>query len=166
LDEEDAPAPIDGPRSASPADRAKARVVDRLATEHFLRSARGLSDQAGRDLFKGLTLRAILAANIGHVEQQPETSARYAALDQVPPDELLRPVSVLAIAGSLGLPYETTRRYVAALIGEGACVRVKGGIVASPTTLAGPEAEQSMLASLANVRRLLRALKRAGVTLD
>jgi hypothetical protein len=166
LDEEEAPATIDGRASASPADRAKARVVDRLATEHFLRSARGLSDQTGRDLFKGLILRAILAANIGHIDQQPETSARYAALDQIPPDELLRPVSVLAIAGSLGLPYETTRRYVGALIAEGACARVRGGIVASPTTLVGPDAEQAMLANLANVRRLVRALKRAGVTLD
>ncbi len=166
MDEEDASVPIDGQPAASPADRAKARVVDRLATEHFLRSARGLGDQAGRDLFKALTLRAIVAANIGHIDQQPETSARYAALDQVPPDDLVRPVSVLAIAGSLGLPYETTRRYVAALIGEGACRRVKGGIVASPATLVGPDAEQAMLASLANVRRLVRALKRAGVTLD
>jgi hypothetical protein len=166
LDEEEAPAPIDGQTSASPADRAKARVVDRLATEHFLRTARRLSDQAGGNLFRGLALRAIVAANVGHIDQQPETSARYAALNQAPPDELRRPVSVLAIAGSLGLPYETTRRHVAALIREGACVRVKGGIVASPARLIGPEAEQAMLANLVNVRRFARALKRAGVTLD
>jgi len=165
LDEEDAPT-LDAQPSASAADREKARVVDRLATEHFLRSARGLSDQAAGNLFKALTLRAIVAANIGHIDHQPETSARYAALDQAPPDELRRPVSVLAVAGSLGLPYETTRRYVAALIREGACARVKGGIVAAPATLVGRDAEQAMLANLANVRRFLRALRRAGVTLD
>jgi hypothetical protein len=157
--------PVEGQASASAVDRAKARVVYRLATEHFLRSARELSDQAGGNLFKGLTLRAIVAANVGHFDQQPKTSARQAA-SPATPDDLLRPVSVLAIAGSLGLPYETTRRHVAALMKEGACTRVKGGIVASPATLSGPDAEQAMLANLVNLRRFVRALSRAGIALD
>jgi len=38
--------------------------------------------------------------------------------------------------------------------------------VASPTTLAGPEAEQAMLANLVNLRRFVRALRRAGIALD
>jgi hypothetical protein len=158
--------PIEDPASASSADRDKARIVDRLATEHFLRSARALSDQAGGNLFKGLTLRAIVAANVGHIDQQPATSGRYGAMGEAPPRDLLRPVSVLAVAGSLGLPYETTRRYVAALMREGAAVRVKGGIVASAATLSGPSAEQAMMASLVNLRRFARALNRAGVALD
>jgi len=166
LGDETVQGPIEGRAPVSAADRAEARVVYRLATEHFLRSARELSDQAGGNLFKGLALRAIVAANIGHIDQQSENAVRYAAMSQPPSSDLLRPVSVLAIAGSLGLPYETTRRYVAALMKEGACMRVKGGIVASPTTLAGPEAEQAMLANLVNLRRFVRALRRAGIALD
>ena len=52
------------------------------------------------------------------------------------------------------------------MMNEGACMRVKGGIVASPATLVGPEAEEAMLASLVNLRRFARALSRAGVALD
>jgi hypothetical protein len=137
-----------------------------LATEHFLRSARLLSDEAGGDLVKALVLRAVVAANISHIDQQAEASARYAALDRVPPDAMRRPVSVLALAGSLGLPYETTRRRVAGLIREGRCVRVKGGIVAPSETLCRPAAEQAALANLLNARRFVRALKHAGVPLD
>jgi hypothetical protein len=166
LDDEAVQGPVEDQTSASAADRAEARIVDRLATEHFLRSARAVSDQAGGNLFNGLTLRAIVAANIGNIDQKPKTPARPAALSQAPPHDQLRPVSVLAIAGSLGLPYETTRRHVAALMKQGACMRVRGGIVASPETLAGPEAEQAMLANLVNLRRFLRALRRAGIALD
>jgi hypothetical protein len=165
LGDETVQGPIEGQGPASAADRAEARVVHRLATEHFLRSARELSDQAGGNLFKGLALRAIVAANIGHTDPS-ESSVRYAAMSQPGSNDLLRPVSVLAIAGSIGLPYETTRRYVAALMKEGACTRVKGGIVASAATLAGPEAEQAMMASLVNLRRFVRVLRRAGIALD
>ena len=111
-------------------------------------------------------LRAVVAANISYIDQQSETSARYASLDHAPPDALQRPVSVLALAGSLGLPYETTRRRVAALIEAGRCVRVKGGIVALSAGQRGPDAERAMLANLVNVRRFLRALRHAGVQLD
>ena len=57
------------------------------------RVRRALSDRAGGNLFKGLTLRAIVAANVGHIDQQ---FGRYGAMSEAPPRDLLRPVSVLA----------------------------------------------------------------------
>ena len=148
------------------ADAARGRVAVRLSTEYFLRSAQLISTHAKGDLLTGVILRAIVAGNIGYVDQDVENPGRFASLEDVPPDELRRPMSVMAIAQSLGLPFETARRHVNKLIKAGFCQRVKGGIVAPSATMGGPREAEAMLANMANLRRLYRALKRAGVTFD
>ncbi|MGA0604239.1 hypothetical protein ACO2Q3_26285 [Caulobacter sp. KR2-114] len=148
------------------ADAATARAAVRLSSEYFLRSARLMTETTQGDLMKAVVLRAILAANIGHLDQNPNVAAQFSGVDSPPPDDLRRPVSVLSVAGSLGLPFETTRRYVNKLIREGRCVRVKGGVLAPAATLDSPEQEQALLLNLANLRRLFRGLKRAGVDLE
>jgi len=156
----------DAQTCASATDRSKGRAATRIASEYFLRSARLLSDLAGGDMFKGLILRAVIAANVGYIDQDRELSARYASLEEIPPDDLRRPVSVLAIAGSLGVPYETTRRYVNALIAEGKCVRVNGGVIAPAAAQSGAELEKAMVANMGNIRRFVRSLRRAGIDFD
>jgi DeoR/GlpR family transcriptional regulator of sugar metabolism len=84
----------------------------------------------------------------------------------MPPDEVRRPISVLAVANSLGLPYETVRRYVTKLIRLGRCGRVKGGIIALASGLRRPIDDETMVLNVANARRFCRALKRAGVIAD
>lgn len=148
------------------ADAAKCRTAVRLSTDYFLRSAQLMSSHANGGLLTAVILRAIVAANTGHLDDDPETSARYASLDSVPPDELRRPVSVLSLSQSLGLPFETTRRHVNKLTQAGFCKRVAGGVVTPAATMRGPAEDQALLANMANLGRLFRALKRVGVVFD
>ena len=87
---------------------------------------------------------------------------RYAGIDQPPPDEVRRPVSVSAIARSLGVPYETLRRHVWRLIEAGVCVRVEGGLIAPTTALETPAATRAMLANVRYVRNFVDILRALG----
>ena len=151
---------------ADAADVAIGRIATRLSVDYVLRSVRLISEHAGGDLMTGLVLRAVVAANAGYLDHDPKTFGLYASIDDPPPDEVRRPVSVLAVAGSLGLPYETVRRYVTKLVRMGLCIRVKGGIIAPTGRMFRPMDGESMLANVANLRRLCKSLKRAGFSFD
>lgn len=69
----------------------------------------------GRDVIDGLLMCAISQANVAQITRSPDLQRTYATLDQPPPDELRRPVSVSAIANSLRIPFETARRRIAGL---------------------------------------------------
>jgi hypothetical protein len=148
------------------ADAAVGRIAARVTAEFFLRTAQLVGQRTGGDLIKALILRAIIAGNISHIDHDPANPGQFAAIDDVPPDELRRPISVLAVAGSLGLPYETTRRCVNKLVTEGLCIRVKGGVIAPATKHIEPEDLQGIRTNMANLRRLFAALKQAGVKFD
>jgi hypothetical protein len=157
---------------ASPAQRPlpapddNARLMARLATDFVLRSLQLAAKQHDGDLTMAIVAAAIVSANTAHLNPIAGAPARHANLDDAPPDDARRPVSVLAISGSLGLPFETTRRYVNRLIASGQCRRVKGGILANVEALTTPENNAVIAGSAANLRRLFRDLKRGGVTLD
>jgi hypothetical protein len=151
------------PAGAMNADRVRAAV--RLSNEYFLRSVRMLSELSNGELLTAIVHRAISAGNVGYLDQSPEGD-HYASLDSVPPDALRRPVSILAVAGTLGLPYETTRRHVHKLLKSGQCRKVKGGVIAPAAAFVGERYNEAMFADVANLRRLFRALKKAGVELD
>ncbi len=148
------------------ADAAVGRVASRLTAEFFLRSAKLVSDMAGGDLIRAVILRAIIAGNISHIDYDQTSPSQFASIEDVPPDELRRPISVLAVAGSLGLPYETTRRCVNKLVKEGLVIRVKGGVIAPSARHMQPVDHQAIRTNMANLRRLFSALKRAGVNFD
>lgn len=148
------------------ADAALARVAARVSTLYFLRFAKLISDQSGGDLLEGLIMHGIMAGNIGYFDEDPDNAGQYTSLDDVPPDSVRRPISVLAVAGSLGIPYETVRRHVSRLVKAGRCVRVKGGVLAPAAVIKRPGTDADILSNMANLRRLYRALKRAGVEFD
>jgi hypothetical protein len=148
------------------ADAATGRIASRLTAEFFLRTAQLVSQRAGGDMIKALILRAIIAGNISHIDHDPANPSQFAAIDDVPPDELRRPISVLAVAGSLGLPYETTRRCVNNLVRDGLCIRVKGGVIAPAAKHTEPEDYQAIRTNMANLRRLFSGLKQAGVKFE
>jgi hypothetical protein len=147
------------------ADIAVGRVASRLTVEFVLRSVQLISELSGGDLLEGLILRTITAGNTTHLDHDPKNPGRFASIGDVPPDELRRPVSILAVAGSLGLPYETTRRCANRLVKSGQCVRVKGGLIAPGAEHQQPADHQAILTNMANLRRLFSALKDAGIEL-
>jgi hypothetical protein len=143
-----------------------ARAAVRLSDEYFLRCVRLISDLSQGELMSAIVFRAIVAGNIGYLDGNAEAAAPYLDVAGIPPDHLRRPVSVLSVASALGLPYETTRRHVRKLVASGQCRMERGGVVAPASALTGETLEAAMLTNLINLRRLFRALKRAGVSLE
>jgi hypothetical protein len=148
------------------ADATVSRLAARLSTQHFLRTSEMVSEHAGGDLMTGMVLRAVTAGNTGYLDQDPDTFGQFASLEDMPPDDARRPVSIVAVARSLGLSYATARRHISKLMKAGLCIRVKGGVVAPSANMDGPWEHQAMLANMTSLRRLYRALKRAGANLD
>jgi hypothetical protein len=147
-------------------DWAKGRVASRLTIEFFLRCASLVAGLSDGDLMEGLILRTIIAGNVNHLDRDPNSPGRFASVDDIPPDEVRRPISVLAIANTLSLPYETTRRYANTLLKKGRCVRTKGGLIAPAARNAEPADQEAILANMANLRRLVTALRQAGIEFD
>lgn len=132
-------------------------VIGIAGTGLLLTGYRELRKFAGGDLMKGLVFTAIWTANVKHVTNTPAAGDR-----DILKDSQRLPVSVLAIANALRLPYETVRRHADTLLREGQCVRVgrKGLVVMAAT-------HRRNVATTANGYRLvmdfLGELRRAGV---
>ena len=142
-----------------------ARAAMRIGSEYLLRSLKMLTDMMQGEMVTAVVALAIGQANVAHFDYT-EAEARYRDTGVVPPDELRRPVSVLALSQSLGLPYETTRRHVEKLVQLGVCDRIKGGVLIPSRAIDNDWHRQMLAANLANQRRLFRALKAAGADLD
>lgn len=105
------------------------------------------------DLLEPMILTAILQANQAAMQNDPELQLRFGETAWALPDELRRPISVNAIAQSLGLPFETVRRRVQAMTARGQCVATPAGVYA-------PQAAVTSQAYLAVLRRRAERLAR------
>lgn len=139
-----------------------ARAAVRLGADYLLRSLQMLGELAGGQMVTGLISLAIVQANTGHLDG----AGAYRDSGDLPPDSVRRPVSVLAIANSLGLPYETTRRHIDRMIQTGQCERVNGGVIVPASALDSTRHRELLAAHLVNLRRLVRGLAAAGLDLD
>lgn len=111
-------------------------AIATASTRQLLAGIRMLGDMWNGDLLRALVFTAIWTANVKHV-----INTATAASQTVLSDDLRRPVSILAIANSLRLPYETVRRHANALEKAGICRRVgRQGLVV-------PAREHSKMAS-------------------
>jgi hypothetical protein len=136
-------------------DTFDARVLGRLSAEYLLRALRLLIDTYG-DIRDGILAHTIVTANTSHLDVRGGDGWRYARVDQTPPDEARRPISVARLAESLGLPFETARRHVRRLMDAGVCTRVEGGLIVPQAVLDRPEAARSALANVGYVRKFVR----------
>jgi hypothetical protein len=114
------------------------------------------------DLQAGIVAQAVVTANTAHLDAPMGEGWRYAGIDQPPPDQVRRPVSVLSLSRSLGLPYETLRRQVRGLIEAQVCVRVEGGLIVPMAVLERPTEAQAMLENVRYVRQFVRNLRALG----
>ncbi|MDQ0465543.1 hypothetical protein QO010_003332 [Caulobacter ginsengisoli] len=139
------------------------RRIARTTNSFYLRTAELLADAADGDLVRGIVFLGIIQANVQALNTDLNLSLQYASINDIPPDELRRPISVYALAQSLDLPYETTRRYVQKLIEDGRCTREPAGIVVSRTVLAQPAMVAALERNYANLAHYLAALVRDGL---
>lgn len=122
-------------------------MAARLAGEFFVRGVEIVARAHGGDLLRGIIFTAIAVAN-GEATPVSGGGSR-------------RPVSVMSIAHSIGVPYETTRRYVNMLVADGLCIRDgRRGVLVPESALLRPEMEIAYRETFASINRLASALRR------
>ncbi|MGA0602074.1 hypothetical protein ACO2Q3_15315 [Caulobacter sp. KR2-114] len=134
------------------------RVATRLSSDYFFRALGLISSLHGGDITAAIIWQAIVTANTAHLD-----AGDYRGSEASPPDDLRRPVSVLSLSQSLGMPFETTRRYVNRMIAAGRCERVRGGVVVPASVLNDERTQAARLENLGYLRRLGREMLRAGI---
>ncbi|MBU1374802.1 MAG: winged helix-turn-helix transcriptional regulator [Alphaproteobacteria bacterium] len=117
----------------------------------------------GLDPLDALLTLAINQANIAPLTRDPEARARYGGLHAPAPDDERRPVSINAIAASLGLPFETARRRIRRLGAERVCVLSTDGVVVPSAFLASPSYLQSVMLGHERLRGFYVELRAAGL---
>jgi len=143
------------------------RAAIRLSSDNLLRNVELMSETFDGDLMLGLIFSAILQANVRHISSDPALGAKYGLMGSVPPDELRQPISVNALSESLGIPYETTRRYVNQLLKRGLCIKVGGkGVVIPGAVISSPEAMAAGVKQFNHLMHFLRQLKEIGFEVD
>ncbi len=138
---------------------ASGRLAARIGGEYFLQTVSLLAQSAEGDLLGAIILLAITQSNVAHLDVRGRT-AETAPVGP-PPDTERRPVSVIALADGLGLPYETVRRRVVGLEKAGWCVRVQGGVVVPAERFMGPANAAWLEVNRRNMRRLMRRMTEA-----
>ena len=118
---------------------------------------------AGMDSRDAVLIMAINQANIAALTRDPDARRRYGALEAPAPDEERRPVSLSAIAASLGMPYETVRRRCRRLVTRGACELTDYGAVVPETFLASPAYLGSVVGAHGRLYRFYREVQAAGL---
>lgn len=107
---------------------------------------------------------AVMCANVRRMSRIPELAWRYSTQACPPPDALRDPISVRALAAEVGLPFETTRRHVAALVEKGWLVVAAGGGLIAPAEVMSEDAlgrGNNQLGLL--YAKLIADLSRAGI---
>ena len=120
----------------------------------------------GRDVIDGVLMAAISQANVAQISRNPDLQRAYATLDQPPPDELRRPVSVSAIAHSLRIPFETARRRIVALADLGIVKQTPRGVIVPTAPLNSPFYRMAAEAHYALVRNFYFRLRTIGLLED
>lgn len=145
-----------GPEAATPSDANALWRLSRLSLDYLVDSIE--LSRAGGHIVDRLLIAAILDANVAPVKQDVGLQFAYGALDDAPPEELRRPVSINAVAHSLRLPFETVRRRVARLARQGVLVVTPRGVLVSQARLESPAFKALSLARYQRLRRFYRDL--------
>jgi hypothetical protein len=128
------------------------QIAARLGGEFFIRGIEIAARAHGGDLLRGIIFTAIAVANSEHLSAGGDPAGGTGEP---------RPVSVLAIANSIGVPYETTRRYVNIMVRDGQCVRHgRRGVVIPEEAFLTPGMFNAMRETLASFNRLASTLRR------
>ncbi|MEW5683344.1 MAG: DeoR family transcriptional regulator [Pseudomonadota bacterium] len=140
------------------------RVAARLANGFVLDIVKLIG--FGRDVIDGLLITAISQANVAQITRSPELQLTYATLDNPPPDDLRRPVSISAVANSLHIPFETARRRIGALADLGIILTTPKGVIMPTAPLNSPLYRMGAEGHYSIVRRLYFRMRALGVLDD
>ncbi len=136
-----------------------ARAAVRCATDYILRWVEIANEVHGVDIVYSLVYTTLWAGNVSHLRGRV-----YAEIDDIPPDEERRPITIRQVADSLGLPYETVRRRVVEMLKRGVAKKVgREGFIVPGEAHARPEMLHGLKRSHASLTRFLKELKALGI---
>ncbi len=137
---------------------APIRLVMRLLLEFMVGTMPALARWHDGDLVRGIVFLAVAQAN------RPRFSdvARSGLLPWTRGDAALKPLSVLALAESLRLPYETARRRIVALAKAELVLRREQGVIVPGVVIAAPAFAAFADQTYARFLVLLRGLRAIG----
>jgi hypothetical protein len=142
---------------------ARAFAIDRAILDFGLRIFDGTSPTLGHDYAVACVFAAILSANASPFAFDPEDAWRYGTRESLPPDEVRRPVPLAEISQMLGIPYETTRRYVNTLIACGDVMRdERKGLLVPASLLMSPRLVATSMEITRRFVEMVGELKRIG----
>lgn len=118
--------------------------------------------RAGGDLADALIAATLVQCNSAPIAGDVALQRRFGAFETPAPEDMRRPISINAIAASLGLPFETVRRRVKRMIASGMCEVVPDGILLRQASLTSEEHRGAYDHAYELVRGLYIRFKRAG----
>ncbi len=137
-----------------------ARAVVRLDAGYTLDVIAIIRAPHDDDPVEAVIFTAIATENTRHL-----SPADHAAADAPAPDALRRPVSVLAVATSLNIPYETLRRMFARMVRSGRLARVKDGFIVPQAAQRRIETDDVLRRRHARLVRFLADLQYTGMAM-
>lgn len=138
------------------------RVTSRLTAAYLLDTVAIVRGGEGHVL-DTLLASAIIQANVAEISQHADLQVHYAESDALPTDEARRPVSMNALATSLGVPFETVRRRVSAMVKSGHCAFVDGGVIVPTEVLSRPKYYGEAFRAYERLRRFYYELRDLGL---
>jgi len=115
---------------------------------------------SGGDFEHCLIFATVSAANSGHVDDDPVLARTYA--DTVVPAEMRRPIRMLRIAESLGIPRETTRVKIGRLVRRGLIDRTPEGLLIATAPILDGRLDPMIDAQIAAVAKAVERLAAVG----
>jgi len=137
--------------------------VMRACAEFVMRGVDMMSEHYSGDLLLGLVHVTIWRENVGPFFNKAEGRG-YIARRERAPNERRRPISVRRLSASVGLPFETTRRYVSKLQRLGMVQVGKKGVIAPAEVFMHPRYADAVPRHYNNTVRLIHTLSRLGVS--
>ncbi|CAN7385171.1 hypothetical protein LJR219_002343 [Phenylobacterium sp. LjRoot219] len=138
----------------------EARIAGWLTVGFFLDIA--FLGRMDAPVLDALLVAGVMEANLNRLNRDPELQAAHSGLDSAPPDDLRRPVSINALAGSLRLPFETVRRHVNQLVRQGVLVSTPQGVYVPVEVVVSPRFIGIMRARYQRVVQFYGDLELAG----
>jgi hypothetical protein len=137
------------------------RIVWRAASDYVLRMMEHLLPNF-HSLSRAFIVLAVVRSN---TESLPDAlrGGDGAEVEAFVPDTYRRPARASDVATLLGLPHETVRRHLAALVEEGRCVRVRDGVIVPASVLARQNVLNAWGANFRDLSRMFVELSDTGV---
>ena len=128
-----------------------------IVVEGLLRVFRAVGDTYGHDYEAIIIYWSVAVASIGRFLRSDDLVSLMEGPDYLP-EEAHHPISARAIAEATGLPRETVRRKIAALVADGHLAQDSRGVRTLPGLLDQRSNREVILAAVREIKRMAAAM--------